>query len=89
MSPEKVFNHDEFCYLTLRQRFLALALAILADEDGRGIGHPAWLRGRVFPAEAEHISLSEIERDCEAIQRYLPVKFWTVEDGKKYYGWED
>jgi len=42
-------------------RLLSVALILLADDHGRGRGHPAWLAGQVFPMSSPQEALEMAE----------------------------
>jgi DnaD/phage-associated family protein len=70
--------------LTYRQRLLAIGLFSIADDEGRGIAHPAYIRSQVFPYD--DISVREIAEDMEALQKHLSIVFYTASDDQ-YYAW--
>jgi DnaD/phage-associated family protein len=72
--------------LTIRQRLLAIGLFSLADDDGRGIADPPYVRATVFPYD--DFSSKEIEEDLKAIGERLSIVFYEV-DGSRYYAWKN
>lgn len=72
--------------LTIRQRLLAIGLFSLADDDGRGIADPPYVRAVVFPYD--DFTSKEIEEDLKAIEKQLSIVFYEV-DGNRYYAWKN
>lgn len=70
--------------LTIRQRLLAIGLFSLADDDGRGIADPPYVRSMVFPYD--DFSSKEISGDLKAIGQHLSITFYEVNDNK-FYAW--
>lgn len=74
--------------LTCRQRLLAIGLFSIADDEGRGIAHPAYIRSQLFPYDEDTITSRDIQEDLRALEKHLSLVVYTV-DGEQYYAWKN
>lgn len=71
--------------LTIRQRLLAIGLISLADDEGRGLADPLWIKAKLFPHDDE-VRTADIEADLGALQKHLSFVVYETE-GKIFYEW--
>lgn len=75
----KIWKSEKFSTLSHRQRLLFIGIFSIADDQGRLSGHPAIIRGDVFPFD--DIQLSEINDDLDAISETGSIHKYSS-DGK-------
>ncbi|MGB9845871.1 MAG: hypothetical protein ACPLRH_00005, partial [Desulfotomaculales bacterium] len=86
MIDPNFWQSQDVARLTIRQRLLAIGLFSNADDEGRGVANPAYVRAVVFPYD--DIPAAEIEEDLQAIARWLELDLYEV-DGNRYYAWSN
>lgn len=71
---------EAFGTLSYRQRDLWYGLISTADDQGRLIGHAAYVRSQVWPYD--DIPLSEVSKDLEALEQAGFILIYTANESK-------
>ena len=82
MIDPSIWINESFGGLTPSQRLLQIGLISLADDQGRGKAHPAYLRAQLFPYD--DLQLQEIADGLQLIQKNGTIKLYEV-GSKSYY----
>ena len=81
MIDPNFWASQDVARLNLRQRLLAIGLFSNADDEGRGIADPAYVRATVFPYD--NFSLSMIKKDLEILCQELNLCIYFYESDQK------
>ena len=84
MIDPNFWQSQDVARLTIRQRLLAIGLFSIADDEGRGVANPAYVRSQVFAYD--DFTTKEIADDLEVIAEGLEIDFYVV-GGNRYYAW--
>lgn len=82
MIDPNIWASEDMAKLTHRQRLLVIGLFSNADDHGKGIAKPAYIRSTVFPYD--DIPINEIIDDLETIRAVISMRFYEVK-GNSYY----
>jgi len=82
MIDPNIWASEDMAKLTIRQRLLVIGLFSNADDHGKGIAKPAYIRSTVFPYD--DIPINEIIDDLETIRAVISIEFYIVQ-GNSYY----
>jgi hypothetical protein len=73
----KIWSSAQFSELSDKAKLLYIGTLTLADDDGRLIAKPSYLRGQIFPFD-ENISVSEILRLRNDIEKTLLFSVYSI-----------
>lgn len=78
MIYSKIWTSQQVGHLSYRARLLYLGMITLADDDGRLIGDPAYLRGQVFPYD--EISAEDMKSAKKEVEDSGLVHFYFIDN---------
>lgn len=86
MVYSKIWTSQQFGHLSPKARLLFIGTITLADDDGRLVGEPSYLRGQIFPYDEidvqEMKSLKKEVEDSGLILSYEVGNFQYIEHPK-------
>lgn len=82
MLYSKIWSSTQFASLSDRAKLLFIGMVTLADDDGRLIANPAYLRGQVFAFD-EDLQISDIKEVRNEIEKNNLIEVYEV-DGIEY-----
>ena len=83
MIDPNIWQSEDFNSLSLMGRLLFIGMFSNADDEGRGIANPVFLRSIVFPYD-EDIKGDDINNILAEINVKMSVEIYSC-DGKRYY----
>ena len=83
MVDPNIWQSEDFNSLPLLGRLLFIGMFSNADDEGRGVANPVFLRSMVFPYD-ESIRGADIEKALSEIGSKMSVLLYS-HDGKQYY----
>lgn len=83
MIDPNIWQSEDFNSLSLMGRLLFIGMFSNADDEGRGIANPVFLRSIVFPYD-ENIKGADIDEIFIEISKTMSVEIYSC-DGKRYY----
>lgn len=83
MIDPNIWQSEDFNSLSLMGRLLFIGMFSNADDEGRGIANPVFLRSIVFPYD-ENIKGADIDEILAEISEKMSVDIYSC-DGKRYY----
>ena len=82
MIDPNIWCSEDFATLTFTERLLFIGMFSLADDEGRGIASPKYLKAQIF--RYDDISIEQIDEGIGHIEQTMSVKVYQAE-GKWYY----
>ncbi len=77
MVYSKIWVSEQFGRLSDKGKLLFIGTITLADDDGRLIGNPSYLRGQVFPYD-ENITVSEVSQFRNEIEKSGLLSIYSI-----------
>ncbi|HEC32988.1 MAG TPA: hypothetical protein ENI63_01880 [Candidatus Kaiserbacteria bacterium] len=82
MVYSKIWVSIQFTSMSDKAKLLFIGMVTLADDDGRLIGNPAYLRGQIFSFD-EEISVLEIKKERDEVEKSGLIEVYKI-DGIEY-----
>ena len=83
MIDPNIWDSEDFSSLSFIARLLFIGMISNADDEGRGVANPTYLKSHIFPYE-EELRTTDIENALSQIARSMSIVLYT-HDGKRYY----
>lgn len=82
MLYTKLWTSEQFGQLTDKAKLLYIGSITLADDDGRLLGNPAYLRGQIFPYD-EKLSVTETLQLRNEVEKSGLFSVYEAQNGSK------
>ena len=89
MIVPEIWQSESFAQLSILAKLVFIGLFSNADDEGRGIANPVYIKSILFPYD-DGMRVIDIEKALSEIGQFMSVTLYT-HDGRKYYAldnWE-
>ena len=83
MIVPEIWQSESFAQLSILAKLVFIGLFSNADDEGRGIANPVYIKSILFPYD-DGMRVIDIEKALSEIGQFMSVTLYT-HDGRKYY----